>query len=491
MKLLKQGKYVLLALSIIACSKDEDVAGSGSATITNLTFTSVGVDDTGKVVGVTPTSSGGSNTVYTVDFGDPSAVGDSDVKQTSGPQVTYEYPAATATYDITVTADADKAAPVSVTKQHTVTFEAATSIADFEDEASLNLRNDTSGSAATIVVESKTGKNGSASNVGVITNVGSAYEAVSINLTKHIDVKSKSILTLDFYQATATETPVLLKFEGAKTANGFDIEVLTNSTATAGWQTLTFDFGKDAVNSYPNQENTTVTLDEFQKLVVFVGFAVEQSGVFYVDNIAGSTVGTDVPDTDSDGVIDSIDKCKTVAGNSENDGCPDVSEPTDAPTTPTVLETNVISLFSDAYTDVNVTTWRTDWSMGNYEEKTIATNPVKIYTSLDYAGIETVGDNLIDASEMTHVHVDIWSGSATGFQLKIVDFGADKAYAGGDDSEGLKLMEGFAQGQWVSFDFPLSDFTGLANKTNIAQFVINGFPSGQVDVVIDNFYLYK
>ena len=491
MKLLKQGKYVLLALSIIACSKDEDVAGSGSATITNLTFTSVAVDDTGKVVGVTPTSTGGSNTVYTIDFGDPEAVGDSDVKQTSGPQVSYEYPGKTATYDITVTADADDADPVSVTNQHTVTFEAGVSLADFEDEAILNLRDDRDNDGLTIEVETKDGKDGNPSKVGVVNNKGDQYEAFIVNRAKHIDVTSKSIITMDFYQETAEEIPVLMKLGGASIDGGFDIEVQTTTAATSGWQTLTFDFSKNATNSYPNQEVSTITLDQFQSLIVFIGFAVETTGTFYVDNITGGGLGIDVPDTDSDGVIDSIDKCVTVPGNTENNGCPDVSEPTDAPAAPTVLAANVISLFSDAYTDVNVTTWRTDWSMGVYKEKTIAGNPVKIYTTLDYAGVETVGDNLIDATEMTHVHIDIWSANATGFQLKIVDFGADKAYAGGDDTEGLKLIEGFAQGQWVSFDFPLSDFVGLTNKNNVAQFVLNGFPSGQVDVVIDNFYFYK
>lgn len=37
-------------------------------------------------------------------------------------------------------------------------------------------------------------------------------------------------------------------------------------------------------------------------------------------------------------------------------------DPTDAPPAPTQDEANVISLFSDAYTDVTVDTWRTSWS---------------------------------------------------------------------------------------------------------------------------------
>ncbi|MCB9305083.1 MAG: hypothetical protein H6565_00670 [Lewinellaceae bacterium] len=38
---------------------------------------------------------------------------------------------------------------------------------------------------------------------------------------------------------------------------------------------------------------------------------------------------------------------------------------------------NVISLFGDAYTDVNVDTWNTSWSQATYKEDTIAGNPTK------------------------------------------------------------------------------------------------------------------
>jgi hypothetical protein len=61
----------------------------------------------------------------------------------------------------------------------------------------------------------------------------------------------------------------------------------------------------------------------------------------------------------------------------------------------------VISLFSDAYTDVVVDTWLTPWSQGTYEEVVVAGNPVKKYTNLNFAGIETAGVNLLDVSGMT------------------------------------------------------------------------------------------
>jgi hypothetical protein len=56
--------------------------------------------------------------VYTVDFG--AATDESDVFQTSGPMVTYNYPSETATYTITVNASLPGRDDVSITKEHTV-----------------------------------------------------------------------------------------------------------------------------------------------------------------------------------------------------------------------------------------------------------------------------------------------------------------------------------------------------------------------------------
>jgi hypothetical protein len=43
----------------------------------------------------------------------------------------------------------------------------------------------------------------------------------------------------------------------------------------------------------------------------------------------------------------------------------------------------------------------------------------------------------------------------------------------------------------VSLDIPLSDFTGLTARANLAQYIIVGQPTGATTVFIDNMYLYK
>jgi hypothetical protein len=168
------------------------------------------------------------------------------------------------------------------------------------------------------------------------------------------------------------------------------------------------------------------------------------------------------------------------------------TEPTMAAPTPSQAEADVISLFSDAYTDVAVDTWRTDWSAADFEDVMVDGNPTKKYSNLDFVGIETNVSGTVDASNMTNFRMDVWSGDYTFFGIKLVDFGADGAFGGGDDVEHQINVEMPAQGQWVNFDFNLvDDFPGLTTRSNIAQYIIVGQPTGTTTVFVDNIYFYN
>ncbi|MFH7014999.1 hypothetical protein [Flavobacterium sp. FlaQc-47] len=158
--------------------------------------------------------------------------------------------------------------------------------------------------------------------------------------------------------------------------------------------------------------------------------------------------------------------------------------------TPVKAAADVISMFSDAYTNVPVATWRTDWSAATLEETAVAGNAVKKYSDLNFVGIEPTAT--IDASGMTHFHVDVWSADFTEFRIKLVDFGANGVYNGGaDDKEHEIKISAPAKGTWVSLDIPLSDFTGLTTRAHIAQLIYSANPSGANTVYIDNVYFHK
>ena len=164
--------------------------------------------------------------------------------------------------------------------------------------------------------------------------------------------------------------------------------------------------------------------------------------------------------------------------------------PSIAAPTPTLPAANVISLFSNQYTNVPVDTWRTSWSAASFADVTVAGNATKEYSNLDFVGIETVS-NQINASAMTFVHIDVWSANFTSFSLKLVDFGANAAFGGGDDSEFQRNFAAPAQGQWISYDLPLSSFTGLLSRQHLAQYILVAQPSGSAKVYIDNLYFHN
>jgi hypothetical protein len=165
-----------------------------------------------------------------------------------------------------------------------------------------------------------------------------------------------------------------------------------------------------------------------------------------------------------------------------------VTIPNSLPPTPMHDAANVISLFSDSYTDVPIDTWLTPWSQGTYAEVEIAGNPVKKYTNVNFVGIETTGANLVDLSGKTHVHLDLWTPDANNFRFKLVDWGADGAWGGGDDTEHELMYQAPATGQWISYDIPLSSFTNLNITGNMAQYILSKDPLGTM--YIDNFYFY-
>jgi hypothetical protein len=233
-------------------------------------------------------------------------------------------------------------------------------------------------------------------------------------------------------------------------------ELKVANTKINEWEELTFDF-----SGFPNPPASDGKYDQIVIFPDFTSAARTQDNVIYFDNI---TFGK-----------------KTASSN----------EPTTAAPTPTRNAADVISLFSNAYTNVPVDTWRTEWSAAVLADITIAGNATKKYSALNFVGIETITKQ-VDISTMTHMHLDVWSPNITSLGVKLVDFGANGKYdGGGDDKEHQVDNNALAKGQWVALDIPISSFTGLTTKKNIAQLILVGQPSGATIIYVDNVYFYK
>ncbi|MGB0525694.1 MAG: hypothetical protein ACPGJS_22135 [Flammeovirgaceae bacterium] len=165
---------------------------------------------------------------------------------------------------------------------------------------------------------------------------------------------------------------------------------------------------------------------------------------------------------------------------------------------PTRDAANVISVFSDAYTNIPV-----DFYNGFFEpfQTTLGGATLNIngdnliqYTQLNFVATEFKNPT-INVTEMTHLHVDIQIQESVEpgdfIEIELGDFGSDGAFGGGDDSSGrVRFSDAdLSSNQWISLDIPLADF-GLGSRSNLAQvfFISDATIS---TILVDNMYFYK
>jgi len=155
------------------------------------------------------------------------------------------------------------------------------------------------------------------------------------------------------------------------------------------------------------------------------------------------------------------------------------SMPAVAAPAPTAAAADVISLLSAAYTSRAVDTWSASYDMADVADVSIAGVPTKQYTNLTFAGIEFFAPPAgpVDATAMTAFHLDVRTPTAAMLQVKLVDFGANASYAGGDDSESTMTFDAastpaLVASTWVALDIPLASFTGLAARAHLAQLLL-------------------
>lgn len=194
-------------------------------------------------------------------------------------------------------------------------------------------------------------------------------------------------------------------------------------------------------------------------------------------------------------------------GSVEVDGSLIVSAsgpPTIAAPTPTVPAGDVVSFYGDAYTNVPVYSWLA-FGSATIVDLQVAGDDVKAYTNLSFAGIAFKAPppepppaqptDQIDATQMTHFHMDVWVPDATTFRIKLVDFGSDGRYGGAPDSEHELTFDAsstppLTNGAWVQLEIPLANFTGLASRAHLAQLIIS-MVGDEKTVFVDNIYLHK
>lgn len=150
--------------------------------------------------------------------------------------------------------------------------------------------------------------------------------------------------------------------------------------------------------------------------------------------------------------------------------------------TPTDDPGNVISIYSDTYTDVPVDYYNGYWAPYQTTQSSdfeVNGDHLLNYTNFNFVGIQFSAPT-IDATSMTHLHLDIYFPnqlpSGATFNVQLVDFGANGAYGGNDDSNSSVSVASsrLVSQNWISLDIPLSNFTGLNSTAHLGQLIFEG-----------------
>jgi hypothetical protein len=138
---------------------------------------------------------------------------------------------------------------------------------------------------------------------------------------------------------------------------------------------------------------------------------------------------------------------------------------------PTYPAGNVISIFSDTYTNVAGSDLNPNWGQATVVTQTpIAGNNTLVYTGLNYQGLQ-FGSNQ-NVSGKTYLHLDYYSANSTALNIYLIcPPGSPGGQAPWEKPYALTVPT--AAG-WNSVDIPLSHFTPIVALNNVFQLKFDG-----------------
>ena len=161
-----------------------------------------------------------------------------------------------------------------------------------------------------------------------------------------------------------------------------------------------------------------------------------------------------------------------------------------AETPPAREESDVISIFSSAYSDVPGTDYFPDWGQAGqgsgWAMFDLGGDQMLQYVNLSYQGIALAEGTTVDVSQMEYLHLDVWTAeSVTDIETSLIN------NASGTVTE-APVTRSLTANNWTSIDIPISEYTdqGLT-VTEIFQLKFVGTPWAAGTVFIDNIYFWK
>ena len=257
-------------------------------------------------------------------------------------------------------------------------------------------------------------------------------------------------ISLHFY-SPAEGHNVLLKLEDGL-ANGSDGKKSTGDlfavTTGTGWETIVFNIPEVAGERS----------DIYNTITMILGYGVNNSveTSYHIDNFTfAEPVEVVIPDA-----------------------------PTTGPAAPTYDASEVISIFSDAYTPLDGINFNPNWGQSTVvSTETIDNNTVLKYDNLNYQGTALASPT--DFSGKARLHIDYFTGNATTLKFFLISpDGADEGDAPEEIAYDLDVTS--APGEWNSVDIDLSHFATVVDLENVIQFKVEG----NGIVYFDNIYFF-
>ncbi|NNC49728.1 MAG: glycosyl hydrolase family 16 [Flaviramulus sp.] len=164
--------------------------------------------------------------------------------------------------------------------------------------------------------------------------------------------------------------------------------------------------------------------------------------------------------------------------------------------TPTRDASKVISIFSDSYTNVPVDFFNGYWEPFQTtlsSDLTINGNNMINYSEFNFVGNQFANPT-VDASQKSNVHINMYIPNSVpadmDFLITLVDFGADKADGGGDDTREQIFFDKslWVADTWITLEFPIT----MTNKNNIGLIIYENINfSSLSNWYLDNVYFYE
>ena len=260
-----------------------------------------------------------------------------------------------------------------------------------------------------------------------------------------IDVSEKSLLHINYWVSNSTVLKIFLVNSVAVTGSkakekGYELSLDVKSK----WVSVEIDLG--------HFSDAGVDLTKIDQL------KVEGDGTVYFDDIFffGTSASTSNDDTDD--------------STSDDTSVAEVTVPEVPAEDPTIDAEDVISIFSDAYDDVEGTDFNPNW-----EQQTVAT--VEDLSSdasiLKYANLNYQGTQLspIDVSEKSLLHINYWVSNSTVLKIFLVN---SVAVTGSEAKEKDYELSLDVKSKWVSVEIDLGHFSDVVDLTKIDQLKVEG-----------------